>query len=118
MNISVIALALGLGAMMTGPVCGQSVSTPLGSDLKGGPSPSTRSLSFKELDQDHDGRISKDEAQADVRLASAFSAIDKQGHGYISERQFDRWRSLRGRSGPGLNSMSTPSNSTAGSKGP
>lgn len=40
---------------------------------------------FKALDKDQDGRISKMEAEADAKVKQQFSMYDKNGNGYIDK---------------------------------
>jgi hypothetical protein len=60
------------------------------------PSPSTppthpavegreQGATFETLDKDGDGRISKTEAQADMKVAQQFSRYDKNGNGFIEK---------------------------------
>jgi len=41
--------------------------------------------SFDALDKDGDGRISKTEAQADMKVAQQFTMYDKNGNGFIEK---------------------------------
>lgn len=45
---------------------------------------------FKTLDADGDGRISKTEATAKESIASNFDALDSDSDGFVSEREFKR----------------------------
>ena len=60
------------------------------------PSPSTppthpavegrdQGATFETLDKDGDGRISKTEAQADMKVSQQFSRYDKNGNGFIEK---------------------------------
>jgi Ca2+-binding EF-hand superfamily protein len=44
--------------------------------------------SFSELDVNGDGRLSKEEAQADPRVAEAFEKADADLDGYLSLKEF------------------------------
>ena len=43
---------------------------------------------FLQLDTNADGRVSKDEAQADARVAEQFDAGDANRDGYLSVQEF------------------------------
>lgn len=47
-----------------------------------------RSLSFRDLDVNADGKVSKDEAAADAKLTSHFAQVDGDGDGQVSETEF------------------------------
>ena len=51
--------------------------------------PTGESVSFDALDANKDGRISMPEASADPKLVESFSAIDKNGDGYLDNAEFD-----------------------------
>ena len=44
--------------------------------------------SFADLDANGDGRLSKDEAQADPRVAEAFEKADTNQDGYLNLKEF------------------------------
>jgi hypothetical protein len=46
---------------------------------------SQQGASFESLDKDGDGRISKTEAQADMKVSRQFSMHDKNNNGYIEK---------------------------------
>ncbi|MFC3551021.1 hypothetical protein ACFOLC_08315 [Lysobacter cavernae] len=47
------------------------------------------SRSFRDLDVNADGALSKDEALADAQLAKHFDKADKNGDGNLSEVEYD-----------------------------
>lgn len=53
----------------------------------------TEQPNFIQLDTDSDGRISKEEAKADSRVAKRFQEADANGDGYLTLDEFsDIWR--------------------------
>lgn len=53
----------------------------------------TERPNFIQLDTDSDGRISKDEAKADPRIAKRFQEADANGDGYLTLDEFSTvWR--------------------------
>ena len=53
----------------------------------------TERPNFIQLDIDSDGRISKEEAKADSRVAKRFKEADANGDGYLTLDEFsDIWR--------------------------
>lgn len=45
---------------------------------------------FKELDQDSDGKISQAEAEANASLSSNFDKLDGNSDGYVTKREYHR----------------------------
>jgi Ca2+-binding EF-hand superfamily protein len=45
---------------------------------------------FKELDEDSDGKISQAEAEANSTLSTSFTMIDGNSDGYITKREYRR----------------------------
>lgn len=71
--ISVIMLALISGVAMAGD--------------KDKPMRET-TATFEALDQDHDQRISQSEAAGDAKVAAQFAALDANGDGALTKREF------------------------------
>lgn len=46
-------------------------------------------VSFTSLDKDSNGKISKQEAQANAEVAEVFSYADKDGDGNLTSEEFD-----------------------------
>ncbi len=44
---------------------------------------------FNKMDKDHDGKLSKAEAQSDPVLISEFAAVDQNSDGYVSETEYE-----------------------------
>jgi Ca2+-binding EF-hand superfamily protein len=55
---------------------------------------------FKTLDADGDGKISKEEAAANEHLANSFDRLDGNSDGYVSQREFRRNTMKRPKPGP------------------
>ncbi len=60
------------------------------------PGDSIGPATFTELDSDGDGRISRDEAALDARLAQSFSTHDKDGDGSLSLAEYQAGHGRRG----------------------
>jgi Ca2+-binding EF-hand superfamily protein len=45
---------------------------------------------FKELDQDSDGKISQAEAQANTTIANSFTTLDGNSDGFVTKREYRR----------------------------
>ncbi len=60
----------------------------------------SHAMSFRDVDANGDGRITREEAQACPGLPAAFSSVDTQGRGYITESQFNDWQRKNGASVP------------------
>jgi len=52
--------------------------------------PAESADTFKSVDVDGDGKISKTEATANAAIASNFEALDGNSDGYVSKREFRR----------------------------
>lgn len=55
---------------------------------------------FKTLDADNDGKISKEEAAANEHFANSFDKLDGNSDGYVSKREFQRNTMKRPKPGP------------------
>ena len=55
---------------------------------------------FKALDADNDGKISKEEASANEHFANSFDKLDANSDGYITKREFQRNTMPRTKPGP------------------
>ena len=75
-------------------------SLDVGAQSNGSAMPGTQSgshsMSFRDVDANGDGRITREEAQACPGLPDAFSSVDTQGRGYITEIQFNNWQRKNG----------------------
>lgn len=71
--ISAIALALASGAATAG-----------GNERHGGPA----AAQFESLDRNSDQRLSQQEASSDQNVAGKFAALDVDGDGYITKREY------------------------------
>jgi hypothetical protein len=71
--ISALALALGSGAAFAG-----------GNDLHKNGS----AAQFESLDRNSDQRLSQQEAQSDENVSGKFAALDVDGDGYVTKREF------------------------------
>jgi len=67
-------------------VCGLSSNVALAEIRRMAQAPKT--LSFDELDKNHDAKLSLDEASADDKLFVAFKTLDKNKDGYLSREEF------------------------------
>jgi Ca2+-binding EF-hand superfamily protein len=45
---------------------------------------------FKELDQDSDGKISQAEAEANKAVSGSFDSLDGNSDGYVTKREYQR----------------------------
>jgi hypothetical protein len=72
-SISAFAIALAAG-----------VATAGGNERYGGPAAAV----FESLDRNSDQRLSKQEASSDESVAGKFAALDVDGDGYITKREF------------------------------
>lgn len=63
-------------------------SMPLDSDGKATSEQSAQHLSFQRVDTNRDGQLTKKEAQELPSVASNFDAMDKDGDGQVSEKEF------------------------------
>ncbi len=104
MKISVLlaALALSASALAQDTTKPSNPSSPATPAMPGtttpsltNPSPGTPSKSgatswpsFESLDANADGRISSSEASASSALSTKFSALDKQGKGYLTREEY------------------------------
>jgi Ca2+-binding EF-hand superfamily protein len=55
---------------------------------------------FKALDTDNDGKISKEEASANQHFSNTFDKLDGNSDGYITKREFQRNTMRRPKPGP------------------
>jgi hypothetical protein len=55
---------------------------------------------FKSLDADGDGKITKDEAAANAHFANSFDKLDRNSDGYVSKREFRLNTMKRPKPGP------------------
>ena len=55
---------------------------------------------FKSLDTDNDGKISKEEAAANEHFAAGFDRLDGNSDGYVTKREFNRNTMKRPKPGP------------------
>lgn len=55
---------------------------------------------FKALDTDGDGKLSKDEAAANTQLSASFDKLDGNSDGFVSKREFQRNTMPRPKAGP------------------
>ena len=81
--------ASGSGGAQTG-----SASAPAAAAAGGmttGTSTMWNSAHFDRLDKNHDGRISKEEADADTTVKGAWSTLDKSNRGSISRDDFNAY---------------------------
>jgi Ca2+-binding EF-hand superfamily protein len=53
--------------------------------------PELRTVDFKTLDKNHDGKLSRAEARADPGLSMDFDALDENHDGNLSMEEFQRW---------------------------
>lgn len=80
-----IAIALVMGAALSPPVLAQSVSRAERLQAK-------LSERFAAADQDHDGRLTKAEAQGGMPfVARNFEQIDRAGKGRLSQDEITAW---------------------------
>jgi Ca2+-binding EF-hand superfamily protein len=70
--ISALAIALGSGAAYAG-----------GNEHKSG-----STAQFETLDRDSDQRLSQEEVQSDENVAGKFAALDVDGDGYVTKREY------------------------------
>jgi hypothetical protein len=71
-SISALAIALAAGAATAG-----------GNEPKGG-----ATAQFESLDRNSDQRLSQSEAATDETVASHFAALDVDGDGYVTKREY------------------------------
>jgi hypothetical protein len=72
-SISALTLALASGAAFAG-----------GNERSGG----SAAAQFESLDRNSDQRLSQQEAASDENLAGKFAALDVDGDGYVTKREF------------------------------
>ena len=65
-------------------------SAALANDMDKQESKSGTSDTFKSLDTDGDGKISKAEASANAHIAASFDKLDGNSDGYVTKREFER----------------------------
>ena len=70
---------------------------------------------FTRLDTNKDGKISREEAQAEPRVRDAWSQLDATNAGSVSRSDFDRFGQMRSNSGSGMGSTAP---GTSGSTSP
>lgn len=103
------------------PVFGLAAGTVLGQASPGGASSTTgmssatgsawNAQTFDLLDKNKDGRISREEAQADPMLKDAWSKLDASNRGSVSKDEFERFRTSQA-AGASATPSSPPSSST------
>ena len=64
------------------------------------PEPKASGTSFKALDADGDGKLSKEEAAVNEHIASSFDKLDGNSDGYVTQREFQRNTMRRPKPGP------------------
>ncbi|HEY7640163.1 MAG TPA: hypothetical protein VH814_10595 [Steroidobacteraceae bacterium] len=72
--ISALAIALGCGAAAAGDNSDRHGGSPL--------------AQFESLDRNSDQRLSQDEVSGDDQVAGKFAALDVDGDGYVTKREF------------------------------
>jgi len=55
---------------------------------------------FKALDTDNDGKISKEEASVSEHFSNGFDKLDGNSDGYVTKREFQRNTMRRAKPGP------------------
>jgi hypothetical protein len=71
---------------------------------------------FERLDTNHDGKLSREEAQADATLRGAWSQLDPGNTGSVSRADFERYRTTRA-SGAGTTSGMSGGTTSGSSSG-
>jgi EF hand domain-containing protein len=103
------------------PVLGMAVGTALGQGTPAGSTDTSKSTAttkapgmserpaaaaswnaqtFDLLDKNKDGQISREEAQADPALLSAWSKLDASNRGSVSKEEFEKFRASQSGSAP------------------
>ncbi|MGI8895752.1 MAG: hypothetical protein ACR2HE_08895, partial [Casimicrobiaceae bacterium] len=68
---------------------------------------------FDRIDKNRDGRISKEEAEADAAMKSAWSKLDSTNRGSVSKEEFEKYRTMPTQLGkPSAAGSSPPPNSS------
>jgi hypothetical protein len=62
--------------------------------------PELQLVDFNKLDKNHDGKLSRLEAQADPGLSMDFDALDANHDGYLSVEEFQAWPRAKKTSAP------------------
>ncbi|MGG6462424.1 EF-hand domain-containing protein [Solilutibacter silvestris] len=95
----VLALACALGAAAVTAIAQQMPSDPPAPGEPGAPPPKGHGRmmgGFMRLDADHDGKISRDEAAKDPKLAAKFDQLDANHDGFLDRSDFEAMRKEHG----------------------
>jgi hypothetical protein len=93
MNPGTGATTPGMGSGRTGTPSGTTGSTPMGSPHAGaGPNDAL----FDRLDANRDGKLTREEVEADASMRGAWGTLDPSNSGSLSRDQFNRFRITRG----------------------
>jgi hypothetical protein len=112
----VLGLTVGSAfAQTTTPAAGtQSGATAQGStSMSGSASTMWNAQHFDRIDKNRDGRISKEEAEADAAMKGAWSKLDASNRGSVSREDFDKYaRTLNPNTGGNPMGSNVPSQGT------
>lgn len=111
-GLFVPVLGLGVGtalAQSTAPANTGTTPGAMGSS-------SWNAQTFDRIDKNRDGRISKEEAEADAAMKGAWSKLDATNRGSVSKEEFEKYRTMQpgatgaaGTSPPPNSGSATPS---------
>lgn len=68
---------------------------------------------FDRIDKNRDGRISREEAEADAAMKGAWSKMDAANRGSVSKEEFEKYRTMQPGANPVAGSSPPPNSSTA-----
>jgi len=104
-------LAIGAGVAMAQTTAPATTMTPSASGMS-----SWNAQTFDRMDKNRDGRISREEAEADAVMKGAWSKMDAANRGSISKDEFEKYRTMQpgatgaaGTSPPPNSGTATPS---------
>lgn len=70
-------------------------------------------MEFKSVDTNSDGRISREEARANVELTTNFGTLDGDTDTYLSQAEFAKWNQMgKGMKDKGMKDKETTNSST------
>ena len=96
--VPVLGMAVGTALGQTSPSSGADKAP--GMSERPAAAASWNAQTFDLLDKNKDGQISREEAQADPALVSAWSRLDASNRGSVSKEDFEKFRASQSGAAP------------------